>query len=124
MTDQPKTRTITLTDRAPVRIVEAEWPVIAAGKDHDWDGEHLSQATRQTESAIRVRQHADGRAIVYAVVRHTTQWQGERSTEARAGEVLAAGDDVPAAIRRVGVAAAVADHVIAACIADLPPVDL
>jgi hypothetical protein len=50
----PKTRTITLSDRPPIRIVESEWPVIArAGTITDGIG-----------CTMHVRQHADRRTIV------------------------------------------------------------
>jgi len=111
-----KTRTITLTDRAPVRIVEEEWPIIASAKD--WDGEFDFQAPRTW--AMRVRQHADGRAIVYAT--YATQFRGE--VEWRGGELLDAGADIAAAIRRVGEDGAMPEHVIRECIADLPAVEV
>jgi hypothetical protein len=33
-----KTRTITLTDRRPVKIVEDEWPIIAKATGDSWSG--------------------------------------------------------------------------------------
>jgi len=54
-------RTITLTDRAPVKIVDDEWSIIAGDSDHD--GQVESQANHIWW--IKVRQHADGRRIVY-----------------------------------------------------------
>jgi hypothetical protein len=108
--------TITLTDRPPVRITKDTWPVIASAKD--WRGQYESQATRTWR--ITVRQHEDGRSIVYGA--YTTQWQGE--TGRRGGELLEAGADLAAAIRRVGEDLALTDIVIERCIADLPAVDL
>lgn len=107
-----KTRTVSLTDRAPVRIDEDKWPLVAEGKG--WDGEYEFQASRTR--GIRVRQHADGRAVVYGV--YTTRFRGER--DARAGYLLAAGEDVPAVIRRVGEEIGASEAVIRECIADLP----
>jgi len=61
-TTAPKYRTITLSDRAPVKIVEADWPEIASGKS--WGSQRESQANRRW--SLRVRQHkSDGRTIVY-----------------------------------------------------------
>lgn len=54
-------KTITMTDRAPVTIDEAAWPCIAKASWHS--GEHRSQANE--EAWMRVREHADGRRIVY-----------------------------------------------------------
>lgn len=107
----PKTRVITLTGRAPVRIVEADWPLIARASDHD--GYVASQADRTW--TLRVRQHDDGRTIVYGV--YSTSWQGER--DEAAGELLDAGEDIPAAIHRVAESCG-CERLVAACIADLP----
>jgi hypothetical protein len=49
----PKRRVITLSDRAPVEIDTALWP-------------QLAKASNET-ATIRVRRHADGRALVYGV---------------------------------------------------------
>jgi hypothetical protein len=110
-TTESKTRTITLTDRPPVKIRDDEWPLIAEG--HWYDSPHKHQANR--ECHIRVRQHEDGRAIVYA--QYDTAYQGERGQ--RAGAVLTADEDIAAAIRRVGETGN-CQQCIDYCIADLP----
>ena len=113
MTTPTKIRIITLTNRPPVRIMDADWPLIAKG----WDGDNRAipqQSNR--EWTIRVRQHADGRSIVYGI--YDTAWQGEANMAA--GELLAAGDDLVSAIRRVGADIEASDRAIRACIADLP----
>lgn len=110
-TDKPKYRTITLTDRPPVRIVEADWPQIARAKS--WDNRYECQANRTWR--LCVRQHDDGRAIVYGS--YSSAWQGARGADA--GELLAAGDDIPAAIHRVA-ADCNCEGIVADCIADLP----
>ncbi len=58
---KPKTVTITLSDRRPVKLVARDWPVIASASGHD--GKVACQANR--EWTIRVRQHEDGRRVVY-----------------------------------------------------------
>ena len=78
----PKTRTITLTDHAPVSINEAEWPEVASAKWYE--GEIDIQADRT--ATIRVREHRDGRRLVYGVT--TTHYQGEHSR--RAGYLIPA----------------------------------
>lgn len=60
-----KQRTITLTDARPVKIYEDDWDVIAQASSHN--GEHESQANYLW--SIRVREHADGRRLVYGVLR-------------------------------------------------------
>lgn len=111
-----KYRTITLTDRAPVKIRENEWPIIAQG---EWYDSHIhSQANR--EHHIKVRQHEDGRAIVYGVTH--SSWQGARGWAG--GELLAADDDIVAAIKRVGSDGDIDEIAIRECIADLPALEI
>jgi hypothetical protein len=113
-----KTRTITLTGRAPVQIREVEWPEIASATDTPGamrNGTPVPNYETDTYT-LRVRQHADGRAIVYGVVDAATAWTG--TEDWRGGELVAAGDDVAAAIERVG--GHMPERVIRECIADLP----
>ena len=125
-TTTPATRTITLTDRQPVTISDADWPSIASAA-HDWhEGEFKHQANRHRSGWLRVRLHADGRAIVYGRDTYSTVWQGEDDHDLRAGVLLAAGADLPAEIRRVAESLIERGgwdglHEIAQdCIADLP----
>lgn len=117
MTTAPKRRTITLTGRPPVRILESAWPIIAHG---EWtDNPRIPQQANATED-VRVRQHADGRAIVYGVT--WSAWQG--SIGWSGGELLAPGADLPSAIERVAADGGMHESVARECIADLPPIDL
>jgi len=59
----PKKRTITLTDRPPVLIVEADWPVIAQADWHDGKVECQANHIR----TLRIRKHADWRILVYGI---------------------------------------------------------
>jgi hypothetical protein len=138
-TTTTKTRTITLTDRPPVQIREDLWPIIAMGdaNDDDADGRG-NRPTREWTRTIRVRQHQDGRAIVYGIYHYDTAFQGEAGASARRGVLLTAAtpDQIIAAIRVVGddLATAEADaaiddarkdrrqwrRAVQACIADLP----
>jgi hypothetical protein len=90
---------ITLTDAAPVNIPELDWPVIAFGQFSDHDNQYEFQANRKWLAEIKVRQHADGRSIVYGCYLYTSQFQGERGIETRAGVLLDPGADLVAAIR-------------------------
>lgn len=101
MSEETKTRTITLTDRQPVKINEEEWPEIAVGSARWHEGDHEFQANRRKKCSIRVRQHGDGRAIVYGTYEYESQWQGERCFTERAGVLLEAGADLAAAINEV-----------------------
>lgn len=115
-----KTRTITLTDRAPVKISEDKWPQIAIGDERP--GSFVNGTPRpdyETDRfTIRVRRHSDGRALVYGVVDAATAWT--HTEDWSGGEIVDSGADVAAAIRRVGTAGEMPDSVIRGCIADLP----
>jgi len=119
-----KTRTITLTGRAPVKIIEDEWPRIAQGSGdsfvgHDYARKQQADAQGELDDyTITVRQHADGRAIVYGVLAAATAWTCSESR--RGGQLLDAGADIAAAIREVGEDCGLPDSVIRECIADLP----
>ena len=115
--------TIRLSDRSPVCLVEAAWPKVAYGEDYS--GQYDFQSFDGV--CIAVRQHADGRTIVYG---RAGDWEGggrlERENRS-AGFLLAKGDDVVRAIRRVagileGTAfiGAMAHAAARRCIADLP----
>lgn len=136
-------RTITLTDRPPVRIKEESWPLIASAQDREWDGEFEFQANRKSRWFIGVRQHEDGLVIVYATYSYTSNWQGARGCTAKRGVMIdifalraAATDaaDLVKAIRAVAASIAAAEHqgeddvrwdsLEAECIADLPAEEL
>ena len=119
-TTTAKTRTITLTDRRPVTIDEAEWPIVAVGDERPGSSHNGTPVPNyETDRyTIRVRQHADGRAIVYVVVDAATAWTG--TADYRGGVLLTAGSDIAAAILSVGEAAGCPASVIRECIADLP----
>lgn len=127
-TTETKTRTVTLTDQAPVKIRDEQWPEVASG---DWaahDNKYEFQANRKWRLWIKVRQHSDGRLLVYGGYTYDTAFQGEANVSGKFGELLAADDDVIAAIRRVGrdlgsVHDVAAEHeraVVQECIAALP----
>lgn len=105
-TTTPKMRTITLTDRPPVKIREDEWLVLAGGEaDDDDSNQPGNKPNRKWKRQIRVRQHGDGRVIVYGVYDYDTQFQGEAGAAARRGVLLNGSptmDGIITAIRRIG----------------------
>lgn len=131
-------RTITLTNRPPVKVNEDNWPVIASAKDCVHDGQVECQANRKSSWWIKVRRHEDGRAIVYAGYTYDTNWQGARSLEHKHGDYLAHTTFNHEEICRVivdvaarmesgendGDDAAQWDRLAQECIADLPAEDL
>ncbi len=129
MTDPTKLRTITMTDTPPVRIREATWPVIAHGRHYSYQGQYDFQAVWILEIDIRVRRHADGRTLVYAIYEYTDKRQGATNTLRRGGQLFQGpdGNDLVRAIRDVG--AGIGDdpyveEAIADCIATLPAIDI
>ena len=93
-----KKLTITLTDRPPVKITEADWPVIADGSWKDWDNTYEFQANRTWAAWLKVRQHADGRTIVYGGYSYTTQFQNESGASYREGQMITpSAEDYPEA---------------------------
>lgn len=128
----PKARTITLTGRRPVKIREDEWPIIASATGDSYSSGDFSgyqQALSRLECdeySLRVRQHDDGRTLVYGVLSAAIAAWGQPAggQDYRGGELLAAGADIPAAIQRVGEDCHLPDAVIRECIADLPAEEL
>lgn len=126
-----KSLTITLTSRRPATINPREWPIIASGDGDSYGSTDPSghrQAVTRGEVDIyrlRVRQHQDGRVLVYGILDGAGQWTG---TESRAGGELHAGSesdlgsdqDLVDAIKRVGHDCRLPESVIRDCIADLP----
>lgn len=130
-TTDENTRIITLTNRAPVKIREDEWPVIAFAVGDSFRGDvgRYTQAKQQGEIdrySLHVRQHADGRMLVYGVLNATeAHWRQPAGGDSRReGDVIAFTDDVAVTIRRVGERCNLPRAIIDACIADLPAVEL
>lgn len=112
-----KTRTITLTDRPPVKIRESEWPILASASG--WS--HAAVRVQANEEwRIYVRQHSDGRALVYGVREEGNGGMPQGYEPRRGGALLPAGADLVAAIRRVGTDVGIPETQIRECIADLP----
>lgn len=113
-----------MSERRPITIVAADWPLVADVDRHD--GAVECQANH--EWAIRVREHADGRRIVYGWLRAGdggvyAGWRG-----ASGGFLISAVSGEPddaetiRAIRRVG--GIIEDSRMAdECISDLPAED-
>ena len=95
--------TITLTGIPPVQITKADWPVLASAEHREWDNTYEFQANRKSSWKLIVRQHEDGRTIVYGIYTYVTQWEKENSHDVRGGEMLAvppAGSGDPAGLPR------------------------
>jgi hypothetical protein len=94
MSNEQKTLTITLTGRNPVQIDKEKWPILAhVNGDSGGDYGHHQQALRLGECdryRLTVRQHADGRSIVYGVLDAAiAEWgAGAGGESVRGGELL------------------------------------
>jgi hypothetical protein len=132
MTAETRHLTITLTGRAPVRVLKADWPILASATGDSCAGNdcgRYQQALGQGECdryRLTVRQHEDGRAVVYGVLDAAiVEWHAPAGGEDhRGGELLDAGADLAAAIRRVGESCHLPDPLIRDCAADLPAVEI
>lgn len=131
MTTTTKKITIALSDARPVKIDPAAWPVIA--KDAWHSGEYAFQSF---DSAwIKVRQHSDGRTLVYGFAGDGAGGSRPNRADISAGYLIPAGDDdgVIRAIRRVagaltacdcGPSSADCDALAISVIGDLPSVEI
>ena len=124
---ETKSILIKLSNKTPVKIQENEWPIIAHGNYKDYDNQFRFQANRATDLYVKVRQHIDGRAIIYGRFHYSTNFQNERDNSQYAGYVIDAGDDIIETIQRVGrnlierlVDPCLVRDVINQCIEDLP----
>ena len=129
-TQTSKTRTITLTGRNPVKIQDRDWPILASATDDSHTGSDYGrhqQALSQGECdryGLYVRQHADGRALVYGILdAAVSAWGAPAGGEDYRGGVLLASatlDQIAAAIREVGQECGLPDALIRECVANLP----
>jgi len=127
-------RTITLTNRQPVTIDDDAWPLVASASDKTYEGQVECQSFRTSKWFVGVRQHEEGRAIVYATYSYSTAWPKERAYSAKRGVLLSVSGDTVEAIHEVcsDIAGAEASGDDAArwptlandCIADLPAEEL
>lgn len=134
-------RVITLTNAQPIRIIDADWTLIASGNGDSFIGNDHARHTQSTSNGeldryiLKVRQHNDGRTIVYGIFDAASAWTGHE--DRRGGELLTpprdtlindtdwcVWDELPRAIRRVGEYCQLPDSIIRDCIADLPPQQL
>ena len=117
----------------PILIDSLQWPIVAKGARSACDNQYEFQAFRRWKASITVRQHTDGRAIVYGHYEFSTQYPMEEDCDLRDGVHCSAGADIPLVIRQVAqaletdAAASEQEHgdIIAKamrdCLANMPP---
>jgi hypothetical protein len=117
---EPKSLTIVLSNRPPVQIETARWPVIASAKrtfdDRGW--------------SLEVRRHEDCRAIVYGQ-EYLAGSNDPDYSGSQAGELVPAVDPmeeqnrlIARKIAEVGKSLGFADYFIQSCIASMVPEEL
>jgi hypothetical protein len=111
---------ITMSEQAPVTLDPEQWPCIAEATDHD--GQVECQAN--TEWAIYVREHEDGRRLVYGWEERGTGGKPITWRPTYVGWMIPGGEprrdaETARAIRRV--AGAIHNEGLGAvCLADMP----
>ena len=114
---------ITLGGRAPVLIVNAEWPKIASAVEFD----SIYEANAHTVWTITVREHGDGRRIVYGTALAGPNGAHLGFKEYRTGTILhKVGSIDHDTIRAIAECATLigTQKLSQSCIANLPPVEL
>lgn len=106
---EPKSRTITLSNAPPVRIQDAQWPIIAqTDADDELGGRRW----------LKVRQHADSRAIVYG------GYDPHAAKPIRGGRLVEANGDIAHAVSVVAAEIGGTQELARDAIAALPVVEL
>lgn len=122
--------TIPLTDRRPVSISEDEWPLIVRVSGDSCeirDPARHDQAVEQGQAdtyEMEVRQHADGRTLVYGRFDEAQWSESDHPGPSHAGGLVEPGGDVVTEIRNVGDKLYLSQTLIADCIAGLTPQEL
>jgi len=115
--NESKTIEVAMTNRPPVRINANEWPVIAEANWHNGQYDFQANYIRK----IRVREHTDGRRLVYGFYEEGPGGATIGFRGACAGFLISRpdNDETVSAIRRVSII--IGDEEMAAeCIASMP----
>ena len=122
---------IVLSGGTPVQLSRTEWPLIAEAKtpliyapfccQGEWEGCTQPYGYER----LAVRQRHDGKAVVYGGLLYEDEWAAQFNMfNPRRGELVPAGKDLAAAIKRVGATLGLRDETIRACVNGLPAQDL
>ena len=121
---------IVLNGGTPVQISRTEWPLLAEAKtplvyEPFCFGEWAGRTQAYGYERLAVRQRHDGKAVVYGELLYEHEWAAQFNMfNPRGGELVSAGKDLAAAIKRVGTALGLRDETLRACVNGLPAQDL
>ena len=125
-------RIIKMTARAPLRFNVDEWPILAYADDDSRDDlrpgsrYHARQRGQADLYFLMVRQHADGRSLIYGQLKAAFP-QFEQPAEGEsfhAGYLVRKPSETISTIERVGDECRLPAYLIRDCISRLPPEDL
>jgi hypothetical protein len=131
-TAKPDSEVIVLSGGHPVGVSPRDWPIISDSTRLLYMDIDEHQAEEIGHERLAVRQHRDGRCLVYGFTRYEA-FEGCQAPEwlaslniynLRGGRLLPSDSDPIDAIRDVGIALRLDDHTIRACINGLPAQDL
>ena len=125
-------RVIKMTARAPLRFNADEWAILAFADDDSRNGLqpgprfHARQQGEADLYFLIVRQHADGRSLIYGQLKSAyPQFEQPAGGESfHAGYLVRKPSEIISAIERVGDECRLPAYLIRDCISRLPPEDL
>jgi hypothetical protein len=91
---EKKRRTISLTNRRPVQIIEQDWPIVAEGTC----AENSEDAAARWEINVRVRMNRFGQHIVYAKYVYENDIWEQCNQIVRVGRLVLVREDEEAAL--------------------------
>ncbi len=125
---------VVLSGGHPVRVSPRDWPIISDASMPLWVDidENQTETHEIGHERLAVRQHRDGRCLVYGYTRYEAfedcqvpEWLASLNIyNLRGGRLLPPDSDLIDAIRDVGIALRLGGHTILACINGLPAQDL
>lgn len=100
-TTTEKRLVVHMTGRRPISIVRDDWPLIAWGVEEEYNGQVRDESHETGDASIRVRQHSDGRLLVYGAFAYVCGHPNSPSHDASAGAIYPAGSDIAEAIDEI-----------------------
>ncbi len=131
------TGVVVLDKGQPIKISNALWPLLSEAKEvfnfQSWESTFDPVTGCTSDYILRplgherlvVRQHSTGKTLIYGYTRYDLPWAAQFNIfNPCGGEILPAGVDVAAAVKRIGTTLELNADTIRACINGLPSQDL